>query len=105
MPSRFEPCGLNQMYSQRYGTLPIVRKTGGLADTVVDALPENFANGTASGFVFNDAVSGALLEAIKRSLVVYANRTLWQQLQRNAMGKDFSWRNSANQYLSLYSEI
>lgn len=105
MPSRFEPCGLNQMYSQRYGTLPIVRKTGGLADTVVDALPGNFLNGTASGFVFNDAAPSALMEAIKRSLVVYANHPLWQQLQRNAMGKDFSWRNSANQYLALYSEI
>ncbi len=105
MPSRFEPCGLNQMYSQRYGTLPIVRKTGGLADTVVDALPENIDNGSASGFVFNDAVPGALMEAIKRSLVVYHNATLWKQLQLNAMTKDFSWQNSANQYLALYNEI
>lgn len=105
MPSRFEPCGLNQMYSQRYGTLPIVRKTGGLADTVVDALPDNIANDTASGFVFNDAAPGALLEAIKRSLVLYHNPKLWQQLQRNAMSKDFSWQNSANQYLQLYNAI
>ena len=105
MPSRFEPCGLNQMYSQRYGTLPIVRKTGGLADTVVDALPETIKNGTASGFVFNDAAPGALLETIKRSLVLYANQTLWKGLQRNAMNKDFSWENSANQYLALYNEI
>ncbi len=105
MPSRFEPCGLNQMYSQRYGTLPIVRKTGGLADTVVDALPHNMSDGAASGIVFNDPVPGALLEAIKRSLVIFANKPLWQQLQRNAMSKDFSWQNSANQYLKLYSEI
>jgi starch synthase len=105
MPSRFEPCGLNQMYSQRYGTLPIVRKTGGLADTVVDALPNNISNNTASGFVFNDAVPGALLEAIKRSLVLYHSPKLWQKLQRNAMNKDFSWQNSAQQYLQLYSEI
>ena len=105
MPSRFEPCGLNQMYSQRYGTLPIVRKTGGLADTVVDALPESIADNTASGFVFNDAAPGALLETIKRSLLLYANPPLWQELQRNAMGKDFSWQNSANHYLKLYSEI
>jgi len=105
MPSRFEPCGLNQMYSQRYGTLPIVRKTGGLADTVVDTLPESMANGTASGFVFNDAVPAALLEAIKRSLVLFADRTVWQKLQATAMGKDFSWQNSANQYLELYNEI
>jgi len=105
MPSRFEPCGLNQMYSQRYGTLPIVRKTGGLADTVVDALPDNIANHTASGFVFNDAVPGALLEAIKRSLVLYHHPAVWKKLQRNAMSKDFSWQNSATQYLQLYDEI
>ncbi|MGD0958850.1 MAG: glycogen synthase GlgA [Methylomonas sp.] len=105
MPSRFEPCGLNQMYSQRYGTLPIVRKTGGLADTVVDALPESLSNGAACGFVFNDAVPSALLEAIKRSLVLYADKTSWQKIQRNAMQKDFSWQNSANQYLALYREI
>lgn len=105
MPSRFEPCGLNQMYSQRYGTLPIVRKTGGLADTVVDTLPGSMADNTASGFVFNDAVPAALLEAIKRSLVLFDNKPAWEKLQRNAMNKDFSWRNSANQYLALYREI
>lgn len=105
MPSRFEPCGLNQMYSQRYGTLPIVRNTGGLADTVVDALPASIQDKTASGFVFNDPTPGALLEAIKRSLVLYAQKPLWRQLQKNAMQKDFSWQNSANQYLTLYREI
>lgn len=105
MPSRFEPCGLNQMYSQRYGTLPIVRKTGGLADTVVDSLPESMNNGTASGFVFNDAVSAALIETIKRSLVLFADKPAWRKIQRNAMSKDFSWLNSANQYLTLYHEI
>jgi starch synthase len=105
MPSRFEPCGLNQMYSQRYGTLPIVRKTGGLADSVIDALPESIQAGTASGFVFNDAVPGALLEAIKRSLVLFADKSAWQKIQRSAMSKDFSWQNSASKYLALYSEI
>lgn len=105
MPSRFEPCGLNQMYSQRYGTLPIVRKTGGLADSVIDALPDSMANNTASGIVFNDAVPSALLEAIKRSLVLFADKSAWKKIQRNAMNKDFSWRNSANQYLTLYNEI
>jgi starch synthase len=105
MPSRFEPCGLNQMYSQRYGTIPIVRKTGGLADTVVDALPESIANGTASGIAFNDTSAAALIEAIKRSLVLFHNQPVWKQIQRNAMVKDFSWQNSANQYLALYNEI
>ncbi len=105
MPSRFEPCGLNQMYSQRYGTVPIVRRTGGLADTVVNSLPESMVNGTASGVVFNDAVPAALFEAIKRSLVLFADKPAWRKIQRNAMGKDFSWKNSANQYLALYNEI
>jgi starch synthase len=105
MPSRFEPCGLNQMYSQRYGTLPIVRKTGGLADTVVDAIPETIAANTASGIVFNAAHAGALLEAIKRSLLLFNSPKIWQQLQKNAMQKDFSWQNSAQQYLSLYQQL
>jgi starch synthase len=105
MPSRFEPCGLNQMYSQRYGTLPIVRHTGGLADTVVDSLPETLADGSASGLVFNEASPGALLETIKRGLLLYQNPKLWKGIQRAAMGKDFSWRNSAQQYLALYHAI
>ena len=105
MPSRFEPCGLNQMYSQRYGTLPIIRKTGGLADTVVDSLPDSMADGTASGIVFNDPVPAALLEAIKRALVLYANKPVWEKIQRSAMNKDFSWENSANQYLALYDMV
>ena len=103
MPSRFEPCGLNQMYSQRYGTLPIVRKTGGLADTVIDALPHTL--NTATGIVFNDANPSALMEAIKRSLVLFDNKSQWKKIQRNAMAKDFSWQNSANQYLALYQQL
>jgi starch synthase len=105
MPSRFEPCGLNQMYSQRYGTIPIVRKTGGLADTVVDTLPETLRNHTASGVVFKEATAGALLEAIKRTMLLYDNQHIWRQIQTNAMHKDFSWRNSAEQYLELYYSI
>ena len=85
MPSRFEPCGLNQMYSQRYGTIPIVRKTGGLADTVTDTLPETVANDTASGIVFNEASSGALLEAVKRALILYSSAGTWKKIQMNAM--------------------
>ncbi len=105
MPSRFEPCGLNQMYSQRYGTVPIVRKTGGLADTIVDAMPHTIADGSATGVSFNDATAGALLEAIKRTLVLFENKPCWRKIQQSAMKKDFSWTNSANQYLSLYDEI
>lgn len=105
MPSRFEPCGLNQMYSQRYGTLPIVRKTGGLADTVIDALPRTVKNKTASGFVFNEASPGALLETIKRALLVYNDTKTWRDMQKTAMTMDFSWENSARQYLALYESI
>ena len=105
MPSRFEPCGLNQMYSQRYGTIPIVRKTGGLADTVVDAMPEALFNNAASGIVFNEASSGALLEAIKRTLILYSFSDSWKKMQVNAMKKDFSWQSSAEQYLALYENL
>jgi starch synthase len=102
MPSRFEPCGLNQMYSQRYGTVPIVRKTGGLADSVVDALSETISNDTATGIVFNDANPGSLMEAVKRALILYSMPEIWKKLQLNAMKKDFSWQHSAEQYLELY---
>ena len=105
MPSRFEPCGLNQMYSQRYGTIPIVRKTGGLADTVTDTLPDTLANDTASGIVFNEASSSALLEAIKRSLILYSLTDTWEKMQLNAMRKDFSWQRSAQEYMALYENI
>lgn len=105
MPSRFEPCGLNQMYSQRYGTIPIVRKTGGLADTVVDTLPESLVNHSATGIMFKEAHAGALLEAIKRAMLLYSNHDIWQQMQTNAMHRDFSWRSSAEQYLALYDSI
>jgi len=105
MPSKFEPCGLNQMYSQRYGTIPIVRKTGGLADTVTDTLPETLALGTASGIVFNEASAGALLEAIKRALILYSVPSTWKKMQINAMSKDFSWQRSAEQYLDLYDNL
>lgn len=105
MPSRFEPCGLNQMYSQRYGTIPIVRKTGGLADTVTDTLPESLANNTASGIVFNEASASSLLEAIKRALILYSAPDSWKKMQITGMEKDFSWQKSAEQYLALYDSL
>ncbi len=105
MPSRFEPCGLNQMYSQRYGTVPIVRATGGLADTVIDSVPQTLANNTATGIVFKEASAGALMEAIKRALILYALPATWKKIQFNAMRKDFSWQHSAEQYVALYQNI
>ncbi len=103
MPSRFEPCGLNQIYSLKYGTVPIVRYTGGLADTVVDANEANLAAKTATGFHFGDATAAELTHAIERAVGMYRDHNdLWQQLIRTGMKQDFSWRNSAKQYLELY---
>ncbi|MGZ5051406.1 MAG: glycogen synthase GlgA [Methylobacter sp.] len=105
MPSRFEPCGLNQIYSQRYGTIPIVRRTGGLADTVIDATLETLNNNSATGLVFNEATPGTLMEAIKRSLILYSHKATWRQLQLAGMRKDYSWSKSAKQYMTLYSHL
>lgn len=105
MPSRFEPCGLNQIYSLRYGTVPIVRHTGGLADTVVDATEENFAAGTATGFQFDRGIPEALQGAIERAIDCYRHHPQrWQTLITNGMKQDFSWRQSAKHYVDLYAE-
>lgn len=102
MPSRFEPCGLNQLYSLRYGTPPIVRRTGGLADTVVDADEDALKKGTATGFVFEEADPAALAEAVRRALDLYANPRQWRRIATNGMAQDFSWDNSARHYLDVY---
>lgn len=105
MPSRFEPCGLNQMYSLRYGTLPIVRNTGGLADTVVDASDENRKAGIADGFCFDTASSQALEQTLLRAVAMYARPRIWRSMMLVAMQRDFSWENSANTYIDLYHDI
>jgi starch synthase len=102
MPSRFEPCGLNQMYSLRYGTPPVVRSTGGLADTVVPATAETLAAGVASGFAFAGADAAALQEALDRALVLWRDHAAWRAVQRAGMAQDFSWRRSASAYLTLF---
>lgn len=103
MPSRFEPCGLNQMYSQRYGTPPIVRSTGGLADTVTDPGEAGEAIDRATGFVFGDATPEALSQAVDRAIRAWRDRAVWRRIQRNGMGRDFSWARSAAEYARLYS--
>lgn len=105
MPSQFEPCGLNQMYSMRYGTIPIVRRTGGLADTVVDATPENIKKKIATGFVFEEEDSSELLSCVQRALQTFGDKKTWHMLQVNGMTRDFSWEKSAKQYLSLYRNL
>lgn len=104
MPSRFEPCGLNQIYSLRYGTLPLVRRTGGLADTVVDANSEALATGEATGFLFDAATPQALTTAVRRAVACYQQPAQWQQLMRTAMVQDFSWQRSASDYLTRYQQ-
>jgi starch synthase len=105
MPSRFEPCGLNQMYAQRYGTLPVVRRTGGLADTVVDATPQTLEEGSASGVQFEHADAGGVLYGVRRALELLANKSQCIGLRRAGMTRDFSWRASAQAYLDLYQEL
>jgi len=102
MPSRFEPCGLNQMYSLRYGTVPVVRATGGLADTVVDAAGDNLSAGTANGVTFTDPTQTALLLAVKRALTLERDPKTWQNLQRRGMKTNFSWERRAGDYVDLY---
>jgi starch synthase len=105
MPSRFEPCGLNQIYSLRYGTVPIVRHTGGLADTVTDTTPETLQAKTATGFSFDAATSDALLASVERALLYYRQPDIWQQLVCTGMRQDFSWKRSAQLYIKLYETI
>jgi starch synthase len=105
MPSLYEPCGLNQLYSLAYGTIPVVRATGGLADTVVDATPRALADGSATGFAFLDPTPGALEVAVDRALALWADRDAWHRLVVTAMQADWSWDRSARGYLGLYEEV
>ena len=99
MPSRFEPCGLGQMIAMRYGSVPVVRAVGGLADTVVDYSP---TSGTGTGFVFEAYDAMALYTALVRAVEIYRHRDIWHQLQIRCMQQDFSWENSARKYVELY---
>jgi starch synthase len=105
MPSRFEPCGLNQMYSQRYGTPPVARATGGLADTIVDCTPDTLAAGTATGFLFAEPAAEELAAAVRRAIGVYRERDSWRSLQRNGMSRDFGWAGPAGKYAEIYRRV
>ena len=102
MPSYYEPCGLNQMYSMRYGTVPIVRATGGLDDTVEGFNPNR---GTGTGFKFREYNASALLEKIREALYFYSKPEAWQKIQLNGMAMDNSWDAAAQKYIQLYQEI
>jgi len=99
MPSRYEPCGLNQIYSLKYGTVPVVRSTGGLADTVVDA---DLDPVEGTGFVFHEYDAGEMKDAVSRAIAAFADRPRWEGIVRRGMEKDFSWEASARQYVALY---
>jgi starch synthase len=105
MPSRYEPCGLSQQYSLRYGTIPIVSSTGGLADTVVSYSPRTVREGRATGFAFGPASPQGLLLAVLLALRVYDNRAQWESLMRAGMQMDVSWTRSARAYVELYREV
>ncbi len=102
MPSHYEPCGLNQMYSLKYGTVPIVREVGGLADTVEDYDPET---GGGTGFVFKEYESALLLETIKRAVALYPKKRRWTKIMKAGMRQDFSWDKAARKYARLFEEL
>jgi len=105
VPSRFEPCGLTQLYALRYGALPLVRRTGGLADTVVAATPQTLADGSATGFAFDGENPAALLESAGQAFALYGDPESWRRMVRQAMSQDFSWAAAARQYTALYREL
>lgn len=106
MPSHYEPCGLNQIYSLKYGTVPVVRKTGGLADTVQDWNEYNeYGLDIGNGFSFYEYSGKALLESVKRTINDFYNKPIWRKIQMNGMNKDYSWKHSAEEYIKLYNKV
>jgi len=103
MPSRFEPCGMNQMYSQRYGTPPIANATGGLVDTIED--DARSATDKPTGFLMDDTSSGALELAAQRAVVAWRDPRRWRTLQLNGMAKDFGWGAAAGKYVEVYRRV
>lgn len=105
VPSRFEPCGLTQLYGLRYGTVPVVALTGGLADTVINASPAALATGVANGIQFSPVTAEALQNALSRLVALYKEPKTWSRLQRNAMAQPVGWDHSAASYAALYAEL
>jgi starch synthase len=105
VPSRFEPCGLTQLYGLKYGSLPLVRRVGGLADTVVDSALENLADGSATGFVFEPFDVVGFNAAVRRAAALFARRADWREVRKRAMLQTFDWDQAAAQDLTLYDQI
>jgi starch synthase len=104
-PARYEPCGLTQLYAMRYGTLPLVRSTGGLRDTVVDASDDALNRETATGFMFEGTTAADMVRCVQRALALYRQPATWSKIQRQAMSQDFGWGDSARRYLALYQSL
>lgn len=105
MPSRFEPCGLNQLYSLKYGTVPVVRATGGLVDTIVDVNEKTVSDGTATGFQFQPYRPSSLDEALRRATTAFRQPQIWEMIVQNGMRQDWSWTRSAQEYVRFYRNI
>jgi starch synthase len=105
IPSRFEPCGLTQLYGLRYGCVPLVSRVGGLADTIIDANAAAVEAGAATGIVFSPVTVEALSEALHRAIALFAREKVWRKMQRRGMKSDVSWENSAEKYADLYANL
>jgi starch synthase len=105
VPSAFEPCGLTQLYALRYGTLPVVRRVGGLADTVLDCSLENLDEGLATGFVFDELSPAGFSAALRRALSLYRRPAQWRLVQRQAMAQRFDWLTAAQHYQAIYQSL
>ena len=105
VPSRFEPCGLTQLYGLRYGTVPIVASTGGLADTVIHASPMAVRSGVATGIQFSPVTAHALAGALSQACDLYADKKVWAMMQKNGMRQDVGWAASAAEYADLYDQL
>jgi starch synthase len=105
VPSRFEPCGLTQLYGLRYGCVPVVSRTGGLADTVIDANPAALSAGVATGVQFSGVNYHGLAAAIARTVALYRQPDTWRRIQRNGMASDVSWSHSGADYAAIYRQL
>jgi starch synthase len=105
IPSRFEPCGLTQLYGLRYGSVPVAARTGGLADTIIDANEAALTAGVATGFLFDEVTEKGLIRAVKRAVAAFADRSVWRSLQARGMAADFSWKRSGRRYAGIYRKI
>ena len=104
-PSRFEPCGLVPLYAMRYGTVPVVRRCGGLVDSIVEVWPDTVIDGTATGFVFDDATADSMLTSMNRALSAYRQPLLWRKIRAAGMARDFGWGRAAAAYEDVYRKL